>query len=66
MQADAATVNATGQLVATDPPYYDNISYANLSDYFYVWLRRSLADIYPELLGTVVTPKTGKLDCRSR
>src|ERR1035438_10241997 len=55
VQADAATVNATGQLVATDPPYYDNISYANLSDYFYVWLRRSLTDIYPELLGTVVT-----------
>ena len=38
-------------VVSTDPPYYDNIGYADLSDFFYVWLRRSLRDFYPELLG---------------
>ena len=37
-------------MVATDPPYYDNIGYADLSDFFYVWLRRSLRDVYPDLL----------------
>jgi len=47
--------------VSTDPPYYDNIGYADLSDFFYVWLRRSLADIYPELFGTVLTPKAAEL-----
>lgn len=60
-QADAAVREYRGVLVSTDPPYYDNISYANLSDYFYVWLRRSLAKIYPELLSTVVTPKADEL-----
>jgi putative DNA methylase len=48
-------------LVATDPPYYDNISYANLADFFYVWLRRTLHEIYPELTGTVLTPKSDEL-----
>lgn len=48
-------------LVSSDPPYYDNIAYADLSDYFYLWLRRSLAGIYPELFATVLTPKTGEL-----
>ena len=47
--------------VSTDPPYYDNIGYADLSDFFYVWLRRSLGDIYPELFGTLLTPKTDEL-----
>ena len=61
VQADAATTMTKHQLVATDPPYYDNISYANLSDYFYVWLRRALSRVYPELLGTVVTPKEEEL-----
>ena len=42
LQADAAHVELSGRLVSTDPPYYDNISYADLSDFFYVWLRRSL------------------------
>jgi putative DNA methylase len=50
-----------GCLVATDPPYYDNISYANLADYFYVWLRRSLAGVYPQLFGTMLTPKADEL-----
>ncbi|GAP99078.1 DUF1156 domain-containing protein [Leptolyngbya sp. NIES-2104] len=45
----------------TDPPYYDNISYAELSDFFYVWLRRSLEDIYPTLFSTIATPKEQEL-----
>ena len=48
-------------LVSTDPPYYDNISYADLSDYFYVWLRKSLKDYYPDLFGTVLVPKGSEL-----
>jgi putative DNA methylase len=47
--------------VATDPPYYDNVGYADLADFFYVWLRRSLSTIYPTLMGTVLTPKTDEL-----
>ena len=50
-----------GEVIATDPPYYDNIAYADLSDFFYVWLRRSLRDVYPNLLGTMLTPKTDEL-----
>jgi len=45
----------------TDPPYYDNIVYADLSDFFYVWLRRSLDQMYPELFKTVLTPKAEEL-----
>ena len=60
-QKDAAAREYHGTLVSTDPPYYDNISYANLADYFYVWLRRSLGDIYPDLLATMVTPKDDEL-----
>ncbi len=48
-------------LISTDPPYYDNISYADLSDYFYVWLRRSLGNIYPDLFKTLLTPKEEEL-----
>jgi putative DNA methylase len=48
-------------LISTDPPYYDNIGYADLSDFFYVWLRRSLSQVYPTLLSTVLTPKTQEL-----
>jgi putative DNA methylase len=48
-------------LVATDPPYYDNVGYADLADFFYVWLRRSLGHIYPELMGTLLTPKAEEL-----
>jgi putative DNA methylase len=62
-QADATTeTNTTAQpVVSTDPPYYDNIGYADLSDFFYVWLRRTLASIFPKLLTTVLTPKTQEL-----
>ena len=62
MEADATSAALVSRaLVSTDPPYYDNIGYADLSDFFYVWLRRSLSSIYPELFGTVLTPKTAEL-----
>jgi putative DNA methylase len=61
VQIDAAKALFNGVLVSTDPPYYDNISYAYLSDYFYVWLRRSLVTVYPDLLATMVTPKADEL-----
>jgi putative DNA methylase len=59
--ADARVSAATSRIVATDPPYYDNIGYADLSDFFYVWLRRSLRSIHPELFGTMLTPKADEL-----
>jgi len=59
-QADASR-RGFGVAVSTDPPYYDNIGYADLADFFYVWLRRSLGDLYPELLGTLLTPKANEL-----
>ncbi|MCS3726181.1 DUF1156 domain-containing protein [Bradyrhizobium betae] len=60
--ADAASTNVVDQLiVATDPPYLDNISYADLSDYFYVWHRRSLKSIWPDLFRRLVTPKTEEI-----
>lgn len=48
-------------MISTDPPYYDNIAYADLSDYFYVWMRQSLKETYPELFETVLVPKTDEL-----
>lgn len=48
-------------VISTDPPYYDNIGYADLSDFFYVWLRRSLAEVWPELFRRLVTPKQEEL-----
>jgi putative DNA methylase len=48
-------------VISTDPPYYDNIGYADLSDFFYVWLRRSLRDMDPDLFATVLTPKNEEL-----
>ena len=48
-------------LVSTDPPYYDNIGYADLSDYFYLWLRKNLKDIYPSIFGTMMVPKASEL-----
>lgn len=62
-QIDAATgaSDLRGLLVSTDPPYYDNIGYAALSDVFYIWLRRTIGGIYPELFGTVLVPKLQEL-----
>lgn len=48
-------------LVATDPPYFDAIGYADISDYFYLWHRRSLRNVHPDLYGTLATPKSGEL-----
>lgn len=48
-------------VISTDPPYYDNIGYADLSDFFYVWLKRSLSEIWPELFRRLVTPKAEEL-----
>ncbi len=48
-------------VVATDPPYYDNISYADLSDFFYVWLRRNLREVWPDECATLLTPKAEEL-----
>ena len=50
-----------GSMVATDPPYYDNIGYADLSDFFYVWQRRSLRDVWPNLFRRVLVPKSEEL-----
>ncbi|EIL98262.1 hypothetical protein RHOFW104T7_15815 [Rhodanobacter thiooxydans] len=61
-QADASSQQiSTDKLVSTDPPYYDNIGYADLSDYFYIWLRRSLRATYPSLFATVAVPKGEEL-----
>ncbi len=48
-------------MVSTDPPYYDNIGYADLSDFFYIWLRQSLQNIYPKLFRTMLVPKAEEL-----
>ncbi len=63
VQGDAATVGVDHArfLISTDPPYYDNIGYADLSDFFYIWLRRSLEHIYPELFSTLLVPKAQEL-----
>jgi len=61
-QYDAQTGNnLKNVMVSTDPPYYDNIGYADLSDFFYIWLRQSLKDTYPELFDTMLVPKTEEL-----
>lgn len=52
---------SVGRLISTDPPYYDNIGYADLSDFFYLWLRRSLRTIFPGTFATVATPKSEEL-----
>jgi putative DNA methylase len=63
IQSDAREINkhVNNFLVSTDPPYYDNIGYADLSDYFYIWQRKSLQFIYPELFGTMLVPKAQEL-----
>lgn len=60
-QADAASRSYEGMLISTDPPYYDNIGYSDLSDYFYVWLRRTLKGVHPNLLSTLLVPKAEEL-----
>jgi putative DNA methylase len=61
-QLDAAVQSVSvDKVLSTDPPYYDNIGYADLSDYFYVWLRRTLRSIFPALFSTVAVPKDQEL-----
>jgi putative DNA methylase len=60
-QADAISRSGAAGVLSTDPPYYDNIGYSDLSDFFYVWLRRSLRTIHPELLSTMLVPKAEEL-----
>lgn len=61
-QQDAMrSANAIAKVVSTDPPYYDNIGYADLSDFFYVWLRRSLKSLFPSLFATLAVPKAEEL-----
>ena len=61
-QADAATqVVSKYKIASTDPPYYDNISYADLSDFFYVWMRRTLTRSFPEFFATLAVPKAEEL-----
>jgi putative DNA methylase len=49
------------KLISTDPPYYDNVPYADLSDFFYVWLRLSLRPLFPDLFATLAVPKVEEL-----
>jgi putative DNA methylase len=61
-QSDAQSQSLSkGKVISTDPPYYDNVPYADLSDFFYVWLRRSLRPVFPDLFATVAVPKAEEL-----
>ena len=61
-QQDASKQDVSkSKVISTDPPYYDNIGYADLSDFFYVWMRRSLRAIYPDLFSTMAVPKSEEL-----
>lgn len=62
VQADAQTQSVSvNKVISSDPPYYDNIGYADLSDFFYVWLRKSLRPIFPNLYATMAVPKAEEL-----
>ncbi|UGQ60505.1 DUF1156 domain-containing protein (plasmid) [Rhodococcus pyridinivorans] len=61
VQASAAERSFQNCVISTDPPYYDNIGYSDLSDFFYVWLRRSLRSIHPGLMGSILVPKAEEL-----
>lgn len=65
IQGDASRRPLAGMLISTDPPYYDNIVYSDLADFFYVWLRRTLRSVYPELLATMLVPKSEELVANS-
>ncbi|MEZ7892780.1 MAG: DUF1156 domain-containing protein [Candidatus Wallbacteria bacterium] len=61
-QSDAQNQKISyNKIISSDPPYYDNISYADLSDFFYVWLRKSLKSVFPQLFSTLVVPKVEEL-----
>jgi putative DNA methylase len=59
---DAQTVEyPENTVISTDPPYYDNIGYADLSDFFFCWMRPTIQPVYPELFGVLATPKSEEL-----
>lgn len=60
-QDDARTLDCHGRVFSTDPPYYDNIGYSDISDYFYVWLKKSISGIFSGLFSTLITPKNDEL-----
>ena len=62
-QTDAANgiLESHVRVISTDPPYYDNIGYADLSDFFYVWMRRMIRDVYPDIFATMLVPKEPEL-----
>ena len=62
IQSDAQNVSLPeGSVISTDPPYYDNIGYADLSDFFYAWLRKAMKPVFPELTATLTVPKAEEL-----
>jgi len=62
IQQDAQTQEvSSGKVISTDPPYFDNVPYADISDFFYVWMRRSLKSVFPSLFGTIAVPKQEEL-----
>lgn len=61
IDAAAGLIGTNNLLVSTDPPYYDNVPYADVSDFFYVWLRRNIGDLYPDLFSTMLVPKMPEL-----
>lgn len=62
VHADAKTQSVSrNKVISTDPPYYDNIGYADLSDFFYIWLRHSICDVFPQLFATLAVPKNDEL-----
>ena len=66
-QENALSVQCDGKVVlSTDPPYYDNIGYADLSDYFYVWIRKNLRRSYPDVFSTVLVPRADELIASAR
>ena len=52
---------SVGTVISTDPPYYDNVTYSEASDFFYVWLRRNLSEVWPEECSTLLTPKSQEM-----
>jgi putative DNA methylase len=61
LDASASVSIYQGGLISTDPPYYDNIGYAELSDFFYIWLKQAIGRRYPDMFSTITTPKTEEL-----
>lgn len=61
LQGDARDLIEDGVVISTDPPYFDNIGYADLSDYFYVWMRKSLKTFFPKIFQTTLVPKSDEL-----